>query len=443
MALKRLLLKNSLLNIGTYGYLLLASFFSIPILLNALGKELFGAYVIIGGLVTLISTMDLGLGQASIRYLSLPNLNSQKRHRYWQTSYSLFLLIGFVMAIISTLILIYFFVTLPAMKILSQPSFIQTITVLFPYVVFNFITWHFLTIVQSEQRFDIYSLRSVIVGTGNTLVSAFVARSFPNLTVIFLIQLFFVILALFMIYFFGDHHFKGGNYPKFHPQITRKLLSFGLKNFVGRVSNQFSAQFSNYVLGSFSAIFVTAFSIPKTIMLKAGGIISQLTLAIFPLSASLLTKDRAPKLKQLIIGIEIFIFLLGLVSLVIVQYFGEPFLIWWLKDMEVVALAFPVLKILVWFFVFTSLTPIPGVVLDSLNYPQIPSIFAVITTIIETVLIFILTPKFQLLGPAYATAISSAIMAPLFLLVFAKIFQQEIKKIQSSADGVPPTMPVS
>lgn len=442
MPLKKLLLKNSLLNIVTYAYLLIASFFSIPILLNSLGKDLFGAYIIIGGLITLISTLDLGLGQAAIRYLSLPDIDTHRRHRYWQTSFSLFLIIGSIMAILCAMMTVFFYSTLPVMKILSSTHLIQTVFLIVPSILVNFTTWHFLTIVQSEQRFDLYSLRGFIAGSANTLITAWVSKFFPSIPVILITQLFFNLIALSIIISFSNQHFKLGNYPKIHPKITRKLLGFGLKNFIGRVANQFSAQFSNYVLGGFSAIFVTAYSIPKSIVLKAAGGVSQLTLAIFPLSASLLTKDRVTKLRQLVIGLEIIIFIGGILSLFVVDRFGYPFLLWWLKDLEVVSLAFPVLKLLTWFFFLTSLTPIPSVVLDSLNYPQIPSFFAVVTTIIETVLIFLLTPKYQILGPAYATVISSAIMAPLFLLVFAFTLQKEIKKIQSSIDGVPPTMHV-
>ena len=85
MSIKKTLLKNSSINLVGYGYLLLLSFFSIPLLLKNLGTSTFGVYLVYAGLVPLASTLNFGLVTALIRHLSLPSISKQKKVTYWQT----------------------------------------------------------------------------------------------------------------------------------------------------------------------------------------------------------------------------------------------------------------------------------------------------------------------------------------------------------------------
>jgi len=108
------------------------------------------------------------------------------------------------------------------------------------------------------------------------------------------------------------------------------------------------------------------------------------------------------------------------------------FLFWWLGDFDIASQAYPVLSVLSWFYLLTSLTPIPSAVMDSLNFPHIPSFFALLTTILDITLVFILTPRFHSLGPAYSTVISSIIGAPLFVLTSFIVFNRYQKKLLES-----------
>ena len=70
MSTKQQLLVSSALNAGGHLFLLLASFFSLPILIRSLGPDLFGQYLLLVGVPALAGLFDLGFGNGTLYYLS-------------------------------------------------------------------------------------------------------------------------------------------------------------------------------------------------------------------------------------------------------------------------------------------------------------------------------------------------------------------------------------
>jgi O-antigen/teichoic acid export membrane protein len=431
MSIKKTLLKNSSINLLAYAYLLILSFFSIPILLKTLGVGLFGVYLVYAGMIPLASSLNLGLITALVRYLSLPGIKKNKKGLYWQTCLWQFVVLSIIVFLISLFINLFVINRLPFINLLPQGSVYLTGILVSLIIFVNHLTQPLLALTQVDQKFITYNLRNLIVGSGNTILTALLSKVFPSLPHIFAFQL---ILHLLTIFIFLHYSFK--KFPKkyFRPQInssiSKRLTSFGLKNFAGSLATQIRNQFSKFALaGMLTPQAVTIFSIPQNIIIKAAGAISQLTLSFFPFSASLSSKERIGKLQKLILVIQSLILSLGILQVYVVQKFGLVFLVFWLKDIEIATQAFSVLEILSIFFVITSLTPIPTVVLDGLGQPQIPSIFAISSAILNIGLIFLLTPKYGFLGPAYATTISSIIVAPLFLITFTIYFKRYVFKL--------------
>ena len=419
MSIKKTLLKNSSINLLGYGYLLLLSFFSIPMLLKTLGIEIFGVYLVYSGLIPLISTINFGLTTALVRYLSLPTISKHKKTLYWQTCLWQFIVLSSIVLLASFLVIIF--------VINKFVSISLTTSILVSLIIFvNHLSQPFQILPQVDQNFIFFNIRNLIVGTGTTILTSLLSLRYPSLPHIFAFQLVLYIITGLVFLKYAKNKFPGKAIrPVFFKAKAKKLISFGLKNFVGSMASRFGNEFSRLALaGMLNPQAVTIFSIPQNIIIKAAGAISQLTLSFFPLSTSLSSKERINKLQKLILAAEGVVLFLGIIQLFIVHNFGLQFLIFWLKDIELATQGFSVLKVLSLFFVLTSLTPIPTVVLDGINKPQIPSIFAVTSTIINIILIFILTPKYGFIGPAYATTISSILVAPSFLISFAIIFKR-------------------
>lgn len=433
MSIKESLIKNTGFNLGSYFYLLVASFFSISVLLGNLGREVFGIYLFLGSFIPLAAVFDFGISNAVIRRLSLPNIKKEERISTWKTSFSLFLWIGVILCLVVFGILVYLTETLPLFSIINRETLNLSIATLTVTVFINHLNTHFLNLPQAEQRFDIYNSKALLVGSANTIFSALLSAVNPNIALLFLLQLTFHFFTLIYMVSYCSRIFSGKDFfPKYIKNEGKDLIGFGMKNFIGTLASQVEAQFSKYALGiMISAQAITAYSIPQNIIAKGAGVVSQVAQALFPLGTSLLEKERVRKLGKTILFIQLLVLVGGSLAVFLSFTIGKEFLMWWLKDVIVAEAAFPVLKILSLYFVLTALTPTPSVLLQSLNKPQIPSFFAVLTVTVEIIAILILTPRFQVVGVAYAVLLASIVTVPPFLIVTWREFTKEMKLIES------------
>ena len=435
MSIKKTLFKNTFFNLTGYIYLLLASFFSISIMLSSLGKDLFGIYIFLAGLIPLAPVFDLGISIALLR-----DLAGDKDHdspaKTWQPGLFIFFVQATIIALVSFFVISYLFRSLPLFAILASNSYLQISFILALTVFVNHINNAYLSLPQAMQRFDIYNSKSYLVGTANTLITAWLTTKTTNLSTIFAVQLLFHVVTFIYIYIYVRKIFRDkALQPKLYPEKQKKLINFGLKNFIGTLAGQVEAQISKFFLGFLStAQSITAFNIPQNLVMKSAGLVSQVSQAFFPLSANLLSKEKILKLKKLYMSLQFLIFFAGLLAVYLVNTYGYQFLSWWLNDPQIVTLAFPVLQVLSFYFVLLSLTPLPTALLQGLGLPQIPSFFAVLTTALEAVLMWILIPRFHELGAAYAYLITIAITSPAFLIYTSVVFKKQLKKILSPGE---------
>lgn len=432
MSIKRTLLKNTSLNLFGYFFLAVASLISIPILLKSLGTTAFGLYLLLDSSVPLASVFDLGLSTAAIRYLSLPDITKADKNKIWRTSFWLFILTGIVTAIVAFFLLLLM-KNLTIFSGFNLYYFALIALVLAATIFVDRISAHLLVLPQSEQSFGVFNIRNIAVGSGNTIFTAILALIFPNLLAIFSLQFFFYFATALYLLWYSQKFFDGQSIrPQSDREVSKKLLNFGIKNFVGKVASQAEAQMGKYILGgNLSAAAIAIFAIPQSLVIKAAGAISQLPLALFPLSTSLISKERIIKLRRLIFSLQGLIFLIGIISIIVVNRYGETLLSLWLRNPEIVKQSYPILKIMIWYFALTILTPIPTTVLDSINQPQIPSFFAVFTTIIELILMLIYVPRLGVFGAAQATVAASAVSVSLFVVVFVIAFERYKNKLLS------------
>ncbi|KKT40423.1 hypothetical protein A3K29_03420 [Candidatus Collierbacteria bacterium RIFOXYB2_FULL_46_14] len=431
MSIKESLIKNTGFNLAGYFYLLIASFFSVPILLNNLGRDVFGVYIFLISIVSLSAVFDFGLSNAVVRKLSLPGTTGEERIKTWKTSFAIFITLALILSAGVIVLLQYLSQVMPIFAHLDRNTINLSILVLSGIAFINHVNIHLLNLPQSEQRFDIFNSKTLLVGTANTIISATVSGFYPNIAVLYATQLLFHLLTLVYMISYSLKFFHGSDFsPSYDRVIGKELFSFGLRNFIGTLAGQVENQFSNFILGALvSARAITAFSIPQSIVAKGAGVVSQFAQAFFPLSASLLEKDRIKKLRSLVLGVEGLTLMGGILAVVLSHTTGQPFLMWWLKDSIVVETAFPVLKILSFYFLLVSLTPVPTALLQGLNKPQIPSFFGVLTVTVEIALSLFLVPLYGAVGVAYSFLLSVCVTVPTILIVTWVQLDREIRKL--------------
>lgn len=396
-------------NLAGYLYLLVASLISTPIILHSLGVTEFAHYSLIVATLVLASSIDLGLSSAVVRELS--RQHNQHHHRIWATSHLLFFLTGLVAAVIATIIVINF------------ESPLTFLPLVFFHTLAGHLLSHYLTLPQAHGRFDLFNLKTFIVGTANTLLSAFLAwRGFGIDTLIFG-QLVTYLLTILVLARYSYRHF--GMFPT---QATfdhsHDLLAFGLKNQVGKLVGQLGAQYAKFLLAPVSSLAVSAYSIAQSIVLKLAGSLNQLSTAVYPFSSA---NPHSKRLHKLYHRLQLGLFFLSLVGAVLYYFFGEAFLTWWLTEPTVVLAVASVLNLLVPAFCLLVLTPLPSVLLDASGKPDITSLFATVTVGLEIVLAIWLLPSWGLLAPPLANLLSLTLTTPVLLIVTERVLARKLQ----------------
>jgi O-antigen/teichoic acid export membrane protein len=286
-----------------------------------------------------------------------------------------------------------------------DPSSFWLMTILTCAIVFfNNLNTGMLALPQADQRFDIYNKRVLIIGTTNTLGLAAISYFFKSPSYLFTAQLISQMITFFSLFIYTRQSLKGISFEfNLDKEYKSKLFNFGLRQFIGNIASQINFYSSRFIIGSqLPASSITSFGVPQNLIGKAAGGISQMTLALFPMGTALSTKERLPKLRRLIWSLQLAIFFLGLLGIFVIYQFGLIILTWWLRNPELANTAYPILKILSWYFAIAILTPIPTAMSESLNYPQVPSFFAVLTTITTIILLLVFIPLYGIVGAAYA-----------------------------------------
>lgn len=236
------LTRATLWNLAGYLYLLVASFISTPILLHNLGLTQFSQYSLIIASLTFVSSLNLGLPQAVVRALSRHHTYSRYRQAVWATSSLLFILTG--LAAGSTAVI------LTAWLHLDSPI----LWLVFAIGLTNNLVSHYLTLPQAEGHFGYFNSKTFVIGTGNTLLAAYLAWKGQGIMAILAVQLLTYLLTLLPLLSFSLKFFPHPHAGKISPAISHSLLIFGLKSWVGKLVGQIQAQYAKYLLVTISPL---------------------------------------------------------------------------------------------------------------------------------------------------------------------------------------------
>lgn len=395
------LARATLWNISGYLYLILASLVSTPILVNHLGLVQFGQYSLIFAAIILVSSLNLGLPQAVTRALSRDHEFSPTRETLWATSSILFLGTGLVAAIIAVILTLALH--------LSPLVLLQ----IFALVLINNLVAHYSTLPQAEGHFGYYNAKTFIVGTGNTLLAAYLAWIGQGVPAILSMTIACYLLTLVVLVYFSLKHFPRPRAGIPSLPVARSLIAFGLKNQAGTLTGQVQSQYGKYLLSSLSPLKLSAYVVAIGLVQKLAGGVVQIATALYPASAR---SAGNLHLRRTYHVLQLGLFTLSILGIGLYQLIGLPFLSWWLHAPELVPLVHTIMQILVWYFAILILSPLASSILDGHGRPGLTSLFTFATATIEIVLALILFPRYGLLSPAYAALVAIIFTTPALLL---------------------------
>lgn len=399
MSTKRILLSSSLLNGLGHFILLVASFFSLPILIGALGTATFGQYILLIGIPAIAGLFDLGFGNGSLYYLSQNPSPTQ-----WQKTLASNLVATLPMVVAAALVAYIgvgreLFVSMAILVLVNQLSDIM------------------LMLAQSHNNYAIFNFKVIVVGLGNTLVSAYVATQTHSLVSVIAVQILFQLVVAGCIAMWV-RRLGYPITPTWDKEYAKKTFRYGLSTFGSTLAGQLQAQTARYYLSYIFSTSATAiYGLAQSLVQKGLTLIQVTGRSFFAVSANLHGRQRGDTIRRLFATSLTGILVIGLAAVVGTHYLGLPILEWWLGDKLLASQVYPVLVILSYWFLSVSLTPLTSYIGLGIGQGKLVSAFALSSAIVEIALMVLLTPRLGLTGPALAALISSYLHTPPFLYI--------------------------
>ena len=421
---KHILINNSILNFVTQGWLILLFMVTTPILVHRLGGQAYGVLSIIMAIVGYFNFFDLGVSQASLKFISehLAKDQTEEVHQVVLASILLSIILGFLGGII-----ISFLTPFMVDVIFKVPLGLkQDAKISFYIFAGGFATFILQGALQSVsaafQRFNIINLINGIAGSLQALVSVWLVFSGFHLKEIAILYLSVRILSTLFFFVVMFKLLPGIRLRSvYHWPTFLKLFYFSRWIFVTYLVGPLMANLDRIMIGLFlSVTAVTYYVVPYGIVNRLGIIHGSIASVLFPsfsMRGSLSSKDSLRNLfNQSIKFMNFIMFPLILIILL----FAEKFLKVWM-GVDFAQKSTLVMQILAFAVMINSLAVIPYTLIQGLGRPDITAKFHLFELPLYVATCFFLVPIFGINGVAIAWAARVVLDAILLFWAVKKI----------------------
>jgi len=416
MKRSQVLLRNISSNFFTQFWLLPIGFFSTPFIFHKLGVNQYGLLVLLNTIPVYFSVLNLGIIPALIKNISELKVNNQNLDSILKTSFTVYFFLTIIWGLV-----IFLLSNLLTKTVLKIPIELKDIAIVsFKLLSLSFIlsslTNFFSAIPQALQRFEIFNLKNLIIGTFVPLGTILLLLFQKSIIEIIYLNIFINGLTLIIFYFIAQKLLPQ-SYFHFNINLTslKKILSFGIFKFISNLNTRIVFQLNEFLIATFLPIGqVSFYSIPATLSEKVVNLLPNITTPIFPLASELHSLSLKDKLIQLYKqSVKLVNFLITPI-IIFLFFFSYKFLSLWINQ-DFASQASIVLKIVSISYLLASFPAVPVIILEGMGKPKIPTIFSTISALMYLTFAFILIPKFGLMGAVLAVFFNRIIQVPVFI----------------------------
>lgn len=414
----RIVTRNVGYNFAAQIWFLVLALVTTPYIVRELGVETYGLFALIVSLTGYFAFLDLGLGTATVKYLSefRGRGDDEAVGKIVGTSVAAYLVLGVAggagIALFSSF-LAQLLLDLPAdqASLARAALFVAAVGFLvnMPLTVFS-------AIPNALQRMDLANRRSILFGTmsvAGTVVLLWlgyglVAVLVFNVAVSAAASVSFVLLARRLL---PSASFR----PRLDLGILRLLAGFGSLKFANQVATQTVYHLDKLlvaVLASVSA--VTYYAVPVTVAQRLAALVGNVSAAFLPAASELYGENDRRRFEELYFRSTKLVAVVVLPIGSLLFFFSEPILRFWLGG-SFAAQSSVVLKVLAAGYMINSLSAIPAIASDSVGRPRVTTAFSVASAVLNLTLSFLLIPPFGIVGASVAILVNSLLLVPLFV----------------------------
>ena len=435
--IKKTIGKNLKYSALSQGLIFLLNFILFPFIVSHVGKEIYGAYLLVMTFTGYLGIFDFGVGSALIKYVAeaFGRQNIAEAKKVINSSFTFYFFIGILSSLILLALSFSFDSILntgPVHKIFIQRLFwVAAASSLFiwPGRTFD-------SVLQGLQKYDVISIF-------NSIFSAFVAIAAyvifsRGMGMGWFLAVSYICIAIKYVIFYFIVRNKGIviSFPYFDRAIFSKIFSFSIFLFFSNIVGLIIFNFDNFVIGAFVSVSaVTVYGVGYIFQNGFRSINSLLGGPLFPVGSDMEGRNEIEKQKILFLKGTKYMTLFFVPLIIITLFFTEIIINNWMGG-EFQEGVLPA-QILMFFWIFNNTLEVGSGLLVAKGYVKERFKFDVLNAVFNLSLSLILVRYFGILGVALGTTIPMVLIYfPLVLslilkvlgLIFSEFFNFTLKK---------------
>lgn len=423
-------LRNASYNL--VGYILPMAFalFITPIVVLKLGIKEYGIYIFVTSVIGVLGLLDLGLGSATTKLISHAHGKNDREGilRIVSSSNLLFFLTG-LLGVIASVAITLFGPSLLPQQFAQYQSYAHLFFIGGLIFFSNTVTLSYSALITALQRYDL----SVKIGTASfmliSLSMLLFALTGQSLTVIFLSQLAIAIATSAANYIVARKLNTDVSYGlRLDFSVLKRSFSFGLMMALNNLALSASTSFTRIFIPIFAGPSgLTYFSMASTISSKIPGLSNSLGTSLFPTASELEGQNSGERLSILYVRSVRLISMLAAALSVTALAFSSEALRYWLDETFALNAAGALAILSVSAFVMAVYGPTTNFLLGA-GKIKVVTAASVAMAVLNIGLIFLLMPKYGIIGAAWAQLISLVPTIAVFYLTETRFLSLRNRK---------------
>lgn len=412
------LVANTAANFVGQTLLMVLVFFATPYIIHRLGSELYGLLVLLLAYVQFFTLLELGINLSLVKYLAemLPQQRLEEANGYFGTALALFAVVGASIAGLMALSAPWIVAHLLNISPQLQPLAVFGLRVASASFFCEFISQPFSAVPLAAQRFDVVNAVNVgseAVRLGTAVAVLYVGYLFEG------VMLAVLLASLIRVAGYTQAAQRLVPQLSFWPRFSwpHFLSIFHFSKFVliARISGQAVHSLDKVIVGHFLPVaFVAFYAVPYKLGERLSGLVGNITSVVFPAASELSASDSRQRLRELYLrGSKMAAAAAALPALALCLYSRE-LLLYWIGP-EFAEQGTWALRLLSLGFLANCLAHVPYATSQAIGRPRIAARFAAMNAVMNLVLLFLLVPKFGVVGAAAGFLVAQLILSPVFI----------------------------
>jgi O-antigen/teichoic acid export membrane protein len=412
------LVRNILYTLGSKLVLLAVAVVTVPIVVRGLGPEVFGLYALASVVIGYLAFLDMGTGQALVKYLSeaLARDDRARATRLIETAATVFLGMGLVGGLLvagSADLLVRRVLHLPPDLLATGRTVFRVAAVGF---VFTMALNGLCAVFQAHQRLDAVARVNTFIGATGLVVPVVLLRAGLGLPAIILGNV--IVNATGVAVLVGLLRTLPAA-PRLrlglHGAEARALLHFGGATLVGTLAAQVSLQVDKLIIGAVLPLArVAYYAVPFNLAAKLFVVPYAVGPALFPAVSQTAALGRAGELRMLYLRTTKVLFTTSLPLVLILAVWADRVLAVWIGEDFALEGTRPLRILAAAFFVLLMTQPATDVARGT-GRPGIGAAIGAADAALVTVLCLLLVPRLGIDGAALAILVGTGAGSLLFI----------------------------